>query len=113
MKSSFNQRYHKIYALAEYQAKHFAEAVSESFDDLDGLSEFVDTMFYIHSITGDEQFAVFLGMMYEVIGCEMPETIDSHILTDQRPSIFFNCFLTSFLTAILNRVGGELPCPAM
>ncbi len=67
MKASFNQRYHKICALAEYQAKHFAEAVSESFEDLDGLGEFVDTMFYIHSITDDEQFAVFLGMMYEVL----------------------------------------------
>ena len=37
--------------------------VSESFDDLDSLGEFVDTLFYMHSITDDEQFAVFLGMM--------------------------------------------------
>ncbi len=113
MKETFNQRYKQVYKLAEQQGEVFAKVVSESFDDLDGLGEFVDTMFYIHSITDDDQFAVFLGMMYEVIGCEMPETIDSHIITDQRPSIFFNCFLTSFLTTILNRVGGELPCPAM
>jgi len=113
MKETFNQRYKQVCRLAEQQAEAFAQVVSESFDDLDSLGEFVDTMFYMHSITDDEQFAVFLGMMYEIIGCQMPEEIDSHIVMEQRPSIFFNCFLTSFLTSILNRVGGDLPCPAM
>ncbi|KAF5030048.1 hypothetical protein DSECCO2_642220 [anaerobic digester metagenome] len=113
MKETFNQRYKNIYQVAEQQAEAFAEVVSESFYDLDSLGEFVDTLFYMHSITDDEQFAVFLGMMYEIMNCQMPEEIDRHIVMEQRPSIFFSCFLTSFLTGILNRVGGDLPCPAM
>ena len=113
MKETFNQRYKHICQLAEQQAEAFAEIVSESFDDLDSLGEFVDTLFYMHSITDDEQFAVFLGVMYEIMGCQMPVEIDSHIVMEQRPSIFFSCFLTSFLTEILNRVGGDLPCSAM
>ena len=106
-------RYEQIYQLAEQQGEAFAEVVSESFDDLDSLGEFIDTLFYMHSITDDEQFAVFLGMMYEIMDCQVPEEIDCHIVMEQRPSIFFSCFLTSFLTGILNRVGGDLPCPAM
>ena len=113
MKETCNQRYNQVYQLAEQQGEAFAEAVSESFDDLDSLGEFVDTLFYMHSITDDEQFAVFLGMMYEIMDCQMPEEIDCHIVMEQRSSIFFSCFLTSFLTGILNRVGGDLPCPAM
>ena len=113
MKETFNHRYKHVCRLAEQQAEAFAQVVSESFDDLDSLGEFVDTLFYMHSITDDEQFAVFLGMMYEIMGCQMPEEIDNHVVMGQRPSIFFNCFLTSFLTSILNRVGGDLPCPAM
>jgi hypothetical protein len=113
MKETFNQRYKQVCQLAEQQAEAFAEVVSESFDDLDSLGEFVDTLFYMHSITDDEQFAVFLGMMYEIMGSQMPEAIDCHIVMDQRPSMFYSCFLTSFLTGILNRVGGDLPCPAM
>jgi len=113
MKETFNQRYKQVCQLAEQQGEAFAEVVSESFDDLDSLGEFVDTLFYMHSITDDEQFAVFLGMMYEIMDSEMPEEIDCHIVTGQRPSIFYSCFLTSFLTGILNRVGGGIPCPAM
>ena len=113
MKETFNQRYKQVYQLAEQQGEAFAEAVSESFDDLDSLGEFVDTLFYMHSITDDEQFAVFLGIMYEIMGMQMPEEIDCHIVMEKRPSIFYSCFLTSFLTGILNRVGGDLPCPAM
>ena len=113
MKETFNQRYKLVYQLAELQGEAFAEAVSESFDDLDSLGEFVDTLFYMHSITDDEQFAVFLGMMYEIMGSQMPEEIDCQIVMDQRPSIFYSCFLTSFLTEVHNQVGGDLPCPAM
>ena len=113
MKETFNQRYKKICEISERQAETFARVVSESFDDLDSLGEFVDTLFYMHSITDDEQFAVFLRMMYEIMDCQMPEEIDCHIVMEQRSSIFFSCFLTSFLTGILNRVGGDLPCPAM
>jgi len=113
MKESINQRYKKVCQLAELQGDVFAELVSESFDDLDSLGEFVDTLFYMHSITDDEHFAVFLGMMYEIMGSQMPDEIDCHIVMEQRPSIFYSCFLTAFLTGILNRVGGDLPCPAM
>ena len=113
MKETFNQRYKQVCQLAEEQGEAFAKVVSESFDDLDSLGEFVDTLFYMHSITDDEQFAVFLGMMYEIMGMQMPEEIDCHIVMEQRPSIFYNCFLTSFITGILNRVGGDLPCHAM
>ncbi len=113
MKETFNQRYKKIYQLAEQQGEAFTAVVSESFDDLDSLGEFVDTLFYMHSITDDEQFVVFLGMMYEIMGCEMPGEIDFQIVMEQRPSIFYSCFLTSFLTGILKRIGGDLPCPAM
>jgi len=113
MKETFNQRYKQVYQLAEQQGEAFAEVVSESFDDLDSLGEFVDTLFYMHFITDDEQFAVFLGMMYEIMGSQMPEEIDCHIVMEQRLSIFYSCFLTTFLTGILNRVGGDLPCPAM
>lgn len=113
MKKEFNERYQQVHQLAEQQGEAFAEAVSESFDDLDSLGEFVDTLFYMHSITDDEQFAVFLGMMYEIIGCEMPKEIDCHFVMEQRPSIFYSCFLTSFLTEVLNQVGGDLPCHAI
>ena len=113
MKEIFNQRYKRVSQLADQQGEAFAEIVSESFDDLDSLGEFVDTLFYMHSITDDEQFAVFLGMMYEIIGCEMPKEIDCHIVMEQSPSIFYSCFLTSFLTGVLNQVGGDLSCPAM
>lgn len=113
MKETFNQRYKHICQIAEQQAEDFAGVVSESFDDMDSLGEFVDTLFYMHSITDDEQFAVFLGMMYEIMNYQMPEEIDFHIVMEQRPSIFYSCFLTSFLTGILNRVGGDLPCHAM
>ena len=80
MKETFNQRYKKICEISERQAETFARVVSESFDDLDSLGEFVDTLFYMHSITDDEQFAVFLGMMYEIMGSQMPEEIDFHIV---------------------------------
>ena len=66
MKETYNQRYKQVVLLAEEEGKAFAEVVSESFDDLDSLGEFVDTLFYMHSITDDEQFAVFLGLMYEL-----------------------------------------------
>jgi hypothetical protein len=113
MKETFNHRYKQVCQLAEQQGDAFAGIVSESFDDLDSLGEFVDTLFYMHSITDDVQFAVFLGMMYEIMGYQVPEDIDCYIVMEQRPSIFYSCFLTSFLTGILNRVGGDLPCPAM
>jgi hypothetical protein len=113
MEKDFNECYKQVYQLADQQGKAFAEVVSESFDDLDSLGEFVDTLFYMHSITDDTQFTVFLGMMYEIMGCQMPKEIDCHIVMEQRPSIFYSCFLTSFLTGILNRVGGDIPCPAM
>lgn len=113
MKETFNRRYKQVCEFAEQQGDAFAEIVSESIDDLDSLGEFVDTLFYMHSITDDAQFAVFLGMMYEIMGCQMPEEIDCHVVMEQRPSIFYNCFLSSFLTGILNRVGGDCPCPAM
>ena len=90
MKEIFNQRYKRVSQLADQQGEAFAEIVSESFDDLDSLGEFVDTLFYMHSIT-----------------------IDCHIVMEQRPSIFYSCFLTSFLTEVLNQVGGDFSCPAM
>lgn len=77
MKETFNQRYKQVYQLAEQQGEAFAEVVSESFDDLDSLGEFVDTLFYMHSITDDEQFAVFLGMMYEIMGSPLLLPISS------------------------------------
>jgi len=93
MKETFNQRYSQVCQVAEQQVGAFAQIVSESFDDLDSLGEFVDTLFYMHSITDDEQFAVCLGMMYEIMGCEMPEEIDCQIIMEQKPSIFYSCFL--------------------
>ena len=113
MKETFNHRYKQVCHLAEMQGEAFAEVVTESFDDLDSLGEFVDTLFYMHSITDDEQFAVFLGMMYEIMGSQMPEEIDYQIVMEQRPSIFYSCFLSSFLTGILNRIGSDFPCPVM
>lgn len=113
MKKLFNKHYQQTCTLAEEQAELFAQIVAESFDDLDSLGEFVDTLFYMHSITDDEQFAVFLGMVYEIMGSQMPGDIDCHIVNMQRPSIFYSCFLSAFLTRILTQVGGDLPCPAM
>ena len=113
MKETLDQRYKQVYQLAEQQGEAFAAVVSESFDDLDSLGEFVDTLFYMQSITDDEQFAVFLGMMYEIMSSQMPEEIDCHIVMEQRLSIFYSCFLTSFLTGVLDRVGGDFSCPAM
>lgn len=108
MKETFNHRYKQVCHLAEMQGEAFAEVVTESFDDLDSLGEFVDTLFYMHSITDDEQFPVFLGMMYEIMGSQMPEEIDYQIVMEQRPSIFYSCFLSSFLTGILNRIKTDL-----
>ena len=108
MKETFNHRYKQVCHLAEMQGEAFAEVVTESFDDLDSLGEFVDILFYMHSITDDEQFPVFLGMMYEIMGSQMPEEIDYQIVMEQRPSIFYSCFLSSFLTGILNRIKTDL-----
>ena len=54
MKETLDQRYKQVYQLAEQQGEAFAAVVSESFDDLDSLGEFVDTLFYMQSITDDE-----------------------------------------------------------
>lgn len=75
MKETFNNCYKQVCQLAEQQGEVFAEVISE---------------FYMHSITDDEQFAVFLGMMYEIMGNQMPEEIECHIVMEQRPSIFYS-----------------------
>ena len=105
--------YRQVIQLAEQQGEAFAEVVSESFDDLENLGEFVDTLFYMYSITDDEQFAVYLGLMYEFIGQEMPDDMDCYIVMDQESNIFFSYFLTTLLRTILNQAGGDHPCPAM
>lgn len=76
MRKSFQKCYKKTCLLAETRAKDFAQIISESLDDLDSLGEFVDILFYMHSISNDEQFASFLGIMYDIMGCEMPADID-------------------------------------
>lgn len=62
IKESFQERYKKTCQLADAQAEDFAQIVIESFDDLESLGEFVDTLFYMNSISDDEQFASFLGI---------------------------------------------------
>lgn len=67
MKETFYQRYKHICQIAAQQAEAFAAVVSDSFDDLDSLGEFVDLLFYLHSITYDEQFAFFLEIMLRTV----------------------------------------------
>lgn len=49
--------------MAKGQAEDFAQIVIESFDDLESLEEFIDNLFYMQSISDDEQFASFLGII--------------------------------------------------
>lgn len=107
MKESFQERYKKTCQLAENQAEDFAQIVIESFNDLESLGEFVDTLFYMHSISDDEQFASFLGIMYEITGCEMPAEIDCHLTAAAAPFVFYNCFLSSLLNRLLSLMGGD------
>ncbi len=100
MKESFQDRYKKTCQLAESHGKDFAQIISESFDDLDSLGEYIDTLFYMHSISEDEQFASFLGMMYEIMGIQMPEKIDCHLTSTNSPFVFYNCFLSSLLNRL-------------
>ncbi len=103
MKKTFNERCDQICHLAEQQAEDFAQVVTESFDDLDSLGEFVDTLLYMHSITDDGQFAVFLGIMHQIMGYQIPETIDFLFLMEQEPHLFtILCHL--FLAAVLNQI---------
>lgn len=107
MKESFQDRYKKTCQLAESHGKDFAQIISESFDDLDSLGEFIDTLYYMHSISDDEQFASFLGIIYEIMGCQMPPEIDFHLTSTSSPFIFYNCFLSSLLNRLLSLVGGD------
>lgn len=106
MTNKFNERCDQVCHLAKQQAEDFAQVVTESFDDLDSLGEFVDTLLYMHSITDDDQFAVFLGMMHQIMGYQIPDAIDCPHLMEHEPSAFYTCFKTSFLTAVLNQIGG-------
>ena len=79
MKESFQDRYKKTCQLAESHGKDLAQIITESFDDLDSLGEFIDTLYYMHSISDDEQFALFLEIIYEILDCQMPLEIDFHL----------------------------------
>ena len=107
MKKIFNKSYQQVYQFTEQQGEDFAQIISESFDDLDSLGEFIDTLFYMHSISDDEQFASFLGIIYEIMGCQMPLEIDFHLTSTSSPFIFYNCFLSSLLNRLLSLVGGD------
>lgn len=106
MKNKFNERCDQVCHLVEQQAEDFSQVVTESFDDLDSLGEFVDTLLYMHSITDDGQFAVFLGMMHQVMGYQIPEAIDCPLVLERESRAFYSCFKTSFLNAVLNQIGG-------
>ena len=93
MKESFQDRYKKTCQLAENQVDDFAQIVVESFDDFESLGEFVDTLFYMHSISDDEHFASFLRIIYEIMGGEILVAIDCHLTTTATPFLFYNCFL--------------------
>lgn len=54
MKETFNYRYKQVCQMADEYGDAFTGVASESIDDLDSISEFVDTMFYMHTITDDE-----------------------------------------------------------
>lgn len=107
MKESFQDRYKKTCQLAESHGKDLAQIITESFDDLYSLGEFIDTLYYMHSISDDEQFASFLGIIYEIMGCQMPLEIDTHLTSTNSPFVFYNCFLSSLLNRLLSLVGGD------
>ena len=109
----YDQQYLKLCSIADIEGRAFARTALESFADRESLQMFLNSLFYNHSIMESDQFAVYLGLMYEFIGQEMPDDMDCYIVMDQESNIFFSYFLTTLLRTILNQVGGDLPCPAM
>ena len=109
----YDQQYLKLCSIADKEVRAFARTALESFADRESLQMFLNSLFYNHSIMESDQFAVYLGLMYEFIGQEMPDDMDCYIVMDQESNIFFSYFLTTLLRTILNQAGGDHPCPAM
>lgn len=109
----YDQQYLKLCYIADKEGRAFARTALEYFADRESPQIFLNSLFYNHSIMESDQFAVYLGLMYEFIGQEMPDDMDCYIVMDQESNIFFSYFLTTLLRTILNQAGGDHPCPAM
>lgn len=107
------QLYLKLCATAKKEAWSFARTVVQSSANFEEVQRFLNSLFYNRSIMENDPFAVYLGLMYEYIGCEMPDDMDCYIIMDQPSNVFFCCFLANLLVAIIKLIGGERPCPVM
>ncbi|WP_417204669.1 hypothetical protein [Acetoanaerobium sticklandii] len=112
MTNPINEHYVKLCSNAEREAKSLATTVLTFFDNVDSLHHYLNSLFYNHSVMDNDQFAIYLGLMYEIVGCEMPENLDYYIVIDQETNVFFNCYLATLLTTIINEMGGYQLCPA-
>jgi hypothetical protein len=112
MTNPINEHYVKLCSTAEREAKTFATIVLTFFNDMDSLHHYLNSLFYNHSIMDNDQFAIYLGLMYEIVGCELPDDLDCYIVMDQQTNVFFNCYLATLLNAVITQMGGYQLCPA-
>lgn len=113
MNNTINDRFESLCAYAENAAQDFSQAVIDHFQDSDCRGDFICSMFFMHYITDAMQFPVFLEMMYEVVGCPMPEDLDCFLVSEQQSAAFFSCFMASLLKALVTKLGGGAAWRAM
>jgi len=113
MYNSFNESQLRLSAIAEKEAIAFARIITETLTDREELQQFLKSLFFNHTILENDQFAVYLELMYEYIGLDLPDDMDCYLATDQKSIVYFSSFLTSLLTAIAEKTRGDYPCPVM
>lgn len=86
---SADQQYLKLCSIADKEGRAFARTALEHFADRESSQMFLNSLFYNHSIMESDQFAVYLGLMYEFIGQEMPDDMDCYIVMDQESNNLF------------------------
>ena len=89
----YDQQYLKLCSIADKEGRAFARTALESFADRESLQMFLNSLFYNHSIMESDQFAVYLGLMYEFIGQEMPDDMTAILSWIKSPISFSATFL--------------------
>lgn len=107
MKKEDNQHYKRLTELAKNEALSLSKDVLTTFDNSESIHHFLRALFYHHAILNQEQFALYLGLMYEVAGSEMPLDLDCYLVMDPHSTTFTSCFLSALLVTVLDEVGGE------
>lgn len=107
MKATTTQHYQRLTEIAKNEAISLSKDVLATFDNSESIHHYLRALFYHHAILNQEQFALYFGIMYEVIGSEMPLDLDYYLVMDQHSTTFTSCFLSALLVTVLSEVGGE------